>query len=90
MTRAEFAVLMLRYLGLDGEDYAAVEVPFADMDKVDAWAANAVRAAYTLGLITGAAAGDQLIFDPQGSPDPRPGHDDSGPAGDGAGGAGRI
>lgn len=67
VTRAEFAVLMLRYLGLDGEDYAAVEVPFADMDKVDAWAANAVRAAYTLGLITGAAAGDQLIFDPQGT-----------------------
>lgn len=67
VTRAEFSVLLARYLGLDLTEYAAVEVPFADMDKVDAWAADAVRAMYALGVVGGIETKDgKTIFDPQG------------------------
>lgn len=67
VTRAEFAVLLFRYLGLNEADYAAVEVPFADMDKVDAWADPAARAMYALGIINGVASGSQVYFDPHGT-----------------------
>lgn len=66
VTRAEFSLLLFRYLGLNAADYSEVEVPFADMDHVDAWAADAARAMYALGIINGAASGDQVIFDPHG------------------------
>jgi len=67
VTRAEFAVLLSRYLGLNTEDYAMVEVPFADMDQVGDWAANAARAMYALGIVNGVGRGDGTqIFDPQG------------------------
>ncbi len=68
VTRAEFAVLLARYMNLNTADYADVEVPFADMGKVDAWAANAVRAMYALGIVGGVELKDgTLIFDPQAS-----------------------
>ena len=67
VTRAEFAVLLSRYLGLTVSDYAAVEVPFTDMDKVDPWAADAVRAMYALGIINGVAQKDGTMrFEPKG------------------------
>ena len=44
VTRQEFVVLLSRYMGINTADYASVEVPFADMDQVDSWAADAVRA----------------------------------------------
>lgn len=67
ITRAEFAVLLFRYLGLNAADFTATEVPFADMDKVDAWADAAARAMYALGIINGSAVGDQVYFDPNGT-----------------------
>ena len=67
VTRAEFAVLLSRYLGLNTEDYAAVEVPFTDMDKVGGWAQNAVKAMYALGIVNGVGQNDGTQkFDPQG------------------------
>ena len=66
VTRQEFAVLLSRYLGVNTADYASVEVPFADMDQVDAWAADAVRAMYTLGIVGGVTLNDgTVVFQPQ-------------------------
>mgnify|MGYP006071961059 FL=1 len=66
VTRAEFAVLLARYLGIDTAQYASAGVPFADMDQVDAWAADAVRAMYTLGIVGGVTLNDgTVVFQPQ-------------------------
>ena len=66
VTRAEFAVLLARYLGIDTAQYASTGVPFADMDQVDAWAADAVRAMYTLGIVGGVTLNDgTVVFQPQ-------------------------
>ena len=65
VTRMEFAVLLCRYLGINTADYAAVEVPFADMDQVDSWAADAVRALYALGIAGGSTVNGQTLFGPK-------------------------
>lgn len=66
VTRAEFAVLLARFMNLNTDDYADINTPFADMDKVDAWAANAVRAMYALGIVGGIEQPDgTMIYDPQ-------------------------
>lgn len=65
VTRAEFAVLLSRFMNLNTDDYADITTPFEDMDEVDAWAANAVRAMYTLGIVGGIEQSDgTVIFDP--------------------------
>ena len=65
MSRAEFAVMLFRYLGLEAEDYADVEVPFADLEKIDAWALDAAKAMYALGIMKGNGSADGTItFDP--------------------------
>ena len=64
MTRKEFAVLLSRYIGINTADYASVEVPFADMDQVDTWATDAVRAMYALGIVGGSTVNGQQVFDP--------------------------
>ncbi len=66
VTRAEFAVLLARFMNLNTDDYADIDTPFADMDRVDAWAANAVRAMYALGIVGGIEQSDgTMIYDPQ-------------------------
>jgi len=68
VTRMEFAVLLARFMGLNTADYAEVEVPFADMEKVDAWASDAVRAMYAHGIVGGITLADGTqIFDPRAS-----------------------
>ena len=67
VTREEFATLLARYLGLDLTGYAGYTPPFADMDQVSGWARDAVCAMYDLGIVTGAASGDTLRFDPKGT-----------------------
>ena len=64
VTRKEFAVLLSRYMGINTADYASVEVPFADMDQVDTWATDAVRAMYALGIVGGSTVNGQQVFDP--------------------------
>ncbi len=63
LTRAEFAVIITRYLGLDtGID---VELPFADAAKIPAWALLSVKAAYAKGIMTGSiAANGKATFNP--------------------------
>ena len=61
MTRAEFAVMLMRWMGLKEEDYANVTLPFADADKIDSWALGAAKAMYALGIMTGNGAGDGTV-----------------------------
>lgn len=64
LTRAEFSVLLARYLKLDTAEYAAAAAPFTDLDSVESWAGNAIRAMYSLGIVSGI---DDTHFNPQGS-----------------------
>ncbi|MBQ2830614.1 MAG: phosphodiester glycosidase family protein [Oscillospiraceae bacterium] len=52
ISRQEFAVMLYRYLA-PTEDFSAVTLPFADAASVDAWALEAVRAMYALGVMQG-------------------------------------
>ncbi len=67
VTRAEFSVLLCRYLGLEPSQYAGVSTPFADMEQVDAWAQDSVRAMYALGIVNGSTVDGQLVFEPRGT-----------------------
>jgi len=63
LTRAEFAVLLCRWLGIDTsvyEDSAA----FYDQSEIPAWAEDSVRAANALGLILGSEDDGLLRFLP--------------------------
>ena len=65
ITRAQFAVMLYRYLGLDESKYADVELPFADVDKIGEYAIPAIRALYTEGVINGSVGKDgSLYFNP--------------------------
>ena len=64
VTRAEFAVLLARYLQLDSQSFADVEVPFADKADIPAWATEAITALYARGILTGSAQEGQLYCNP--------------------------
>ncbi len=66
MTRAEFAVMLFRYLGLNAADYSGLSVPFADLNRIDAWALDAAKAMYALGIMQGSGTADgKVYFEPQ-------------------------
>lgn len=68
ITRAQFAVMLYRYLGLDESKYADVELPFADNAKIASYAIPAIKALYTEGIINGSAGKDgKLYFNPNNS-----------------------
>lgn len=68
ITRAQFAVMLYRYLGLDESRYADVELPFADNAKIADYAVPAIKALYTEGVINGTTGKDgQLYFNPNNS-----------------------
>ena len=68
ITRAQFAVMLYRYLGLDESKYADVELPFADNAKIGAYAVPAIKALYTEGIINGSTGSDgKLYFNPNNS-----------------------
>ncbi len=67
-----------RWLGLNLEDYAGVDLPYADADDIPSWDYSAIQALHTLGILEGSTGAT-------GSPHPRPvlhhpgpGHDHSG------------
>ncbi|NCB41868.1 MAG: hypothetical protein EOM59_04535 [Clostridia bacterium] len=68
MTRQEFAAVIVRWMGIDTEQYADVSLPFADYSKIQDWAKTSIQAALSLGFMTGKsmAGTDQLNFDPTG------------------------
>lgn len=55
MTRQEFFVALMRYLGTNLTQYDAAELPFADSEQIASWALPSVRAAYALGYLGGSA-----------------------------------
>lgn len=65
MTRQEFIVSLIRYLGVDTSHYTAAELPFADQDQIAGWALDAVKTAYRLGYLTGSQKGDQVYANPK-------------------------
>ena len=67
MTRMEFAVMVFRYLGLSAADYENVQLPFQDNGKIQSWALTAVKAMYSLGIMTGNQEANGLYFDPSGT-----------------------
>lgn len=60
ITRAEFFALVARWLDLNLDLYAGVELPFADGDSIPEWALGEVKAMYSLGLLKGALADGQV------------------------------
>ena len=65
ITRAQFSVMLFRYLRLDESKYADVVLPFADVDKIGEYAIPAIKALYTEGVINGSKGGDgKLYFNP--------------------------
>lgn len=68
ITRAQFAVMLYRYLGLDESKYTGVTLPFADNDKIAAYAIPAIRALYSEGIINGSTGKDgRMYFNPNSS-----------------------
>ena len=65
ITRAQFSVMLFRYLGLNEADYANVTLPFADNASIPEYAIPAIRALYTEGIINGSTGSDgKLYFNP--------------------------
>ena len=64
ITRAQFAAMLFRYLGLEEQDYAGVTLPFADLAKIPDYALPTVKALYTIGVVGGVNRGGKLYFDP--------------------------
>ena len=68
ISRQQFAVMLFRYLGLDGSQYESVTLPFADTASIGSYALTAVKALYTEGIISGTTGSDgKLYFNPGGS-----------------------
>lgn len=64
MSRQEFAVALIRFLGIDTANYENVSLPWADADRVESWALNAMKAAYSLGYLNGSKSGGVLYGQP--------------------------
>jgi len=64
MTRQEFIVSLIRFLGVDTSSFTSVPLPFADTSKLASWAAAAVQTAYSLGYVSGSGSGGKLLLNP--------------------------
>lgn len=64
MTRQEFICALIRWLGVDTDQYADAELPFADADAIASWASDSMKAAYRLGYLTGTGKNGKLYADP--------------------------
>ncbi len=53
MTRAEFAVMTANFMGVATEDFASVELPFADNKQIPSWAAQHIKVLYSMGIMNG-------------------------------------
>lgn len=52
ITRAQFAVMLFRYLGLDEAQYSTVQLPFSDAASIPEYALPAIRALYAKGILS--------------------------------------
>lgn len=62
ITRAEFAVMLARAVGLDGRTYADVQLPYADLDRIPASALPALKALYAENIMRGANGEDGRLY----------------------------
>ena len=63
-TNAMVATMISRYMGINTENYASVELPFADKDKIADWALPHVKALYSLGIMKGSVTSEGNVFLP--------------------------
>lgn len=61
ITRGEFFLMMARWMGLDLDAYAGVELPFADTGSIPAWAQNGIKAMYARGILKGSLDNGLLL-----------------------------
>ena len=64
ITRAQFAVMLYRYLGLNEAAYANVQLPFADLGQIGDYAIPAIKVLYSEGIITGSMKNGKMYFNP--------------------------
>ncbi|MBR3569804.1 MAG: phosphodiester glycosidase family protein [Oscillibacter sp.] len=62
ITRAEFAVMLARAVGLDGRAYADVQLPYADLAQIPASALPALKALYAENIMRGATGEDGRLY----------------------------
>jgi hypothetical protein len=53
MTRSEFAVMIVNYLGVNAKDYSNIELPYSDIADIPFWAVDSFKALYDLGIVKG-------------------------------------
>lgn len=61
ITRGEFSLMVARWMGLDLNAYATVELPFADVKSIPNWALNGIKAMYAEGIIKGSLDNGSLV-----------------------------
>lgn len=61
MTRAEFSVMMCNYIGINGEEFEDVNLPFADSEEIPKWALGSIKALYEKGILSGKTMPDGSI-----------------------------
>ncbi len=65
ITRQEFAKMTVSYLGVDTSLYDDTVLPYSDTELMAEWALPYIRAAYSLGIMTGSVALDgTTVFNP--------------------------
>jgi hypothetical protein len=64
ITRAQFAVMISRWLSVDETQYADTQLQFADMQSVPDYALGAVKAVGSMGIIKGMERDGELYFEP--------------------------
>lgn len=64
ITRQQFAVMLYRYLGLDGTQYASADLPFADAAQIGEYASTAVKTLYAMGILNGSEENGKTYFRP--------------------------
>lgn len=61
MTRAEFAVMTANFMGIAIEDFAPVELPFADLEQIPSWALQHIKVLCSMGIMNGKTGDDGKI-----------------------------
>ena len=64
ITRAELAVIIARYLGIDIESYRSYAVPYEDISQIPDWALPAVKALYAREIMKGQYNYGKVYFEP--------------------------
>ena len=67
ISRAEFAVMLARFLKLDLDSTPSSVLPFADVRSIPSWALPAVKAIYAKGILNGSVRNGALVFLPNGN-----------------------